>query len=277
MSPRRRDVTIRSFREGDEQVLAHLFNAYLSDFFGPIRLTPKAWRSQFRRRRWTGPSLTDDRHCCRIAEAGGRVLGYALIDYQPFWHEDTAVVQELCTIEEPGAEEVMQALLADAERRAIEMGKSCLLLVLSPEDGLSASAAASSGYEERQEDGVFMALIVDLSGFLEEIAPALSARLAQSLLREWRGSVKILSGDQSSGLLCADGSVAVGPPPDEPEVTLALRPEVLPLLLLGRETIGELYLQDAVSLTAADAPVALSLLEALFPRLPLFLPRSQWW
>ena len=277
MSPRPRDMIIRSFSEGDEQVLAHLFNAYVSDFLGPIRLTPRAWRAQFNRRSWIGPSLTDDSDCCRIAEAGGRVLGYALTDYQPFWREDAAVVQELCAVDEPGAEEVVQALLADAEQRALTRGKSCLLLSLSPEDGRSAGAAASSGYEERQEHEVFMALMVDLSGFLEEIASALSARLAESLLREWCGSVKILSGDQSSGLLCADGSVAIGPAPEEPDVTLAVRPEALPLLLLGRETIGELYVQDAVSITADDAAEALSLLDALFPRIPLFLPRAQWW
>jgi len=277
MSPRRRDMTIRSFREGDEQVLAHLFNAYVADFLGPIRLSPRAWRAQFKRKSWRGPSLTDDSDCCRIAEVGGRVLGYALTDYQPFWREDAAVVQELCAAGESGADEVMQVLLADAEQRGLARGKSCLLLVLSPEDGRSAGAAASSGYEEHRDHELFMVLIVDLSGFLEEIAPALSARLAESLLRQWRGSVKILSGDQSSGLLCADGSVAVGPAPDEPDVTLAIRPEALPLLLLGRETIGELYVQDAVSLTAADAAEALSLLDALFPRLPLFLPRAQWW
>jgi len=277
MSPRRRDMTIRSFREGDEQVLARLFNAYVGDFLGPIRLTPKAWRAQFKRRNWTGPSLTDDSDCCRIAEAGGRVLGYALTDYQPLWREDTAVVQELCAVDESGAEDVMQALLADAEQRTLERGKSCLVLGLSPEDGLSAGAAVSRGYEERQETEVFMVLIVDLSGFLEEIAPALSARLAESPLGDWRGSVKILSGDESSGLFCGDGSVAVGPAPDEPDVTLTVRPEALPLLLLGRETIGELYVQDAVSLTAADAAEALSVLDALFPRLPLFFPRAQWW
>ncbi|MCJ7749678.1 MAG: hypothetical protein MUQ65_01075, partial [Armatimonadetes bacterium] len=63
----------------------------------------------------------------------------------------------------------------------------------------------------------------------------------------------------------------------EPDVTLAVRPEALSLLLLGRETIGELCLQDAVSLTPADNAEALSLLDALFPRIPLFLPRAQWW
>ncbi|HUU53307.1 MAG TPA: hypothetical protein VMY87_00165 [Armatimonadota bacterium] len=277
MSPRRRDFTIRSFREGDEQGLARLYNAYMSDFFGPIRLTPRAWRAQFRRQSWTGPSLTEDRDCCRIAEVGGRILGYALTDYQPLWQEDAAALQELCAVEEEGADEVMQALLADAERRALERGKSYLIIYLSSEDGRSAPVAASRGYEEWDENGVFMAAIIGLAGFLEEIGPALSARLAQSPLRDWRGSVKLLSGGQSAGVFCADRSVEVRPAEKKPEVTLTVRPEVLPLLLLGRETIGELYAQDAVSLKAADVAEALSLLDVLFPRLPIFLPRAQWW
>lgn len=277
MPTKRRHITIRSFREGDEKSLADIFNAYVSDFIGPIRLTPAAWRSQFTRRSWNAPSLTDDKDCCRIAEADGGILGYAVTDYKPYWHEDAAVLQELCVAEETRAQEVARALLADAEKRAIDRGKSSITLALSPEDGLSSAAAAAGGYEERREHGVFMALILDLPGFLEELAPALSARLAESFMADWRGSVNIVSGDQSSCLFCADGAVTVAAAPDVPDVTLAIRPEALPCMLLGRESVGQLYVQDAIALTAADVNSALSLLDALFPSSPLYLLRAQSW
>ncbi len=276
MPPPRR-LTIRSFREGDEHALARLFNAYVGDFFGPIRLTPRAWRAQFKRQSWNSPSLTDEKDCCRIAESAGRVLGYAVTDYRPFQLKDGAIVQELCAAEEEGADEVVHALLADAERRALDKGKSCLALYLSSEDGRSTPAAAARGYEERQGEGVFMALITDLSAFLKEIEPALAARLAGGPLPDWRGTVTILSGNQSSGLFCADGSVEVRPAAGRPSITLTVLPDALPLLLLGRESVGTLYTQDAISLDGDDVAEALRLLDALFPRLPLFLPRAQWW
>jgi hypothetical protein len=38
-----------------------------------------------------------------------------------------------------------------------------------------------------------------------------------------------------------------------------------------------LYLQDALRVETSDREEALRLLDTLFPRVPIFLPRAQWW
>ncbi len=273
-----RNVLIRSFREGDEQVLCRLFNNYLSDFFGPIRLSPRAWRDQFKRQSWTGPSLTDDSDCCRIAESSNRVLGYAITDYEPMNLEGGAVLQELCTTREEGAEDVVHALIADAENRARERGKLYLAVCLSPEDGGTATVPQARGYESQaDEGGVFMGVVTNLAGLLSEMRPAICSRLAADALSQWRGTVNLVSGRQSACLELLPPRVNVGPAVKRADIGLAVRPEALPLLLFGREPVRELYLQDMISVTARDVAEALHLLDVLFPRVPLFLPRAQWW
>jgi hypothetical protein len=271
-------LRIRSFREGDEQVLCRLFNGYLAAFFGPIRLGPPEWREQFKQQTWTGPSLTDDRDACRIAERDGRILGYAITDYQPNMQDGAAVLQELCAVEEHDAQRVAEALIADAEERALQRGKFVLVLQLSAEDGLSSAAAEARGFDNQLDDGgVFMGSISNLRGFLAEMAPALSSRLARSDFAGWRGTLSISSGKQSAGLDIEGSAVHARTPFAKPDIRLAARPDALALLLFGRESVGALYLQDALSVDAEDRRTALRLLDALFPRIPAFLPRAQWW
>jgi hypothetical protein len=60
------------------------------------------------------------------------------------------------------------------------------------------------------------------------------------------------------------------------DIEVAVELERLPLLLLGRQSLADLYLQNALALSGEDREEALRVLEALFPRRPLFLPRAQW-
>lgn len=272
------ELCVRSFREGDEEALCRLFNTYLADFFGPIRLTARRWREQFKQQSWTGPSLTDEADACRIAELDGRPLGYAITDYQPTWQEGAAVLQELCTAEGDDAHEVARSLVADAERRARERGKFVLIAQLSPEDGRASAATDAQGFVSELDDGgVFMAAIIGLRGLLEEMAPALSSRLRSSVFSDWRGRLNVSSGDQSAGLDLKAAGVSIGHPFDSPDISVAVRPDALPLLVFGRDTVGELYLQDCLSVDAPEAGEALRLLDVLFPRAPILLPRAQWW
>jgi GNAT superfamily N-acetyltransferase len=272
------ELPIRSFREGDEAVLCQLFNSYLADFFGPIRLTPREWRAQFRQQSWTGPSLTEDADACRIAEARGKIQGYAITDYQPNGLTGAAVLQELCTAEEANTDQVMRALLEDAERRARERGKLVLMAQLSPEDGRASAAVEEQGFDSQLDDGeVFMAAVTSLPGLLTEMEPALSARLKRSALSAWRGEINVSCGGQSAGLEVRTAGVSTGPPVERPAIRVSVRPDALPLLLSGREPVGELYVQDCLSVEAPNAGEALRLLDVLFPRVPIFLPRAQWW
>ncbi|MDH4180276.1 MAG: GNAT family N-acetyltransferase, partial [Armatimonadota bacterium] len=116
--------SIRSYREGDEELVVRLFNSYVRSFFGPAPLTADTWREQFRRQGWTGPSIDADNDCARLAERKGELLGYAVTDYKPMDMSGGALIQELCVAEGEDAGEVAQALIEDAERRARERGKS---------------------------------------------------------------------------------------------------------------------------------------------------------
>lgn len=272
------ELCIRSFREGDEEALCRLFNTYVADFFGPIRLTATEWRAQFKQQSWTGPSLTDHAEACRIAEVDGKLLGYAITDYRPNMLDGAAVIQELCTAEGDSADEAARSLVADAERRARERGKFVLIAQLSPEDGRASAATDAQGFVSELDDGgVFMAAIIGLPGLPEEMEPALSSRLEDSVFSGWSGRLNVSSGGQSAGLDLKAARVSICPPFESPDISIAVRPDAFPLLLFGRETVGELYLQDCLSVDASDAREALRLLDVLFPRAPMLLPRAQWW
>lgn len=278
MAGRADELIIRNFREADARTLAALFNSYIASFFGPIRVTEDSWREQFRDHGWNAPSVDHDERCIRVAERRGQIVGYAVTDYEAFGESGTALVQELCVVPEEDALEVMDALLEDAERRAASRGKSSIAVVLSDEDRLAAAAAEARGYDPRENQGdVFMAAVTNLAGLMDQIADELSRRQRQSEFRGWSGTVKLTSGRQECLLSLGEGRVEVAEEVQNPDIAAEIGPDWLPLLMFGRETAGELYTQDALSIRAENAGEALRLLDALFPRLPIFLPRAQWW
>lgn len=271
-------IRLRSFREGDEDVIARLYTAYMAPFIGPAPVTPKAWRSMHRRQGWSSPSASDDPDCVRLALAGGEVVGYAVTHYRPDFEDDIAALHELCVEPGPNQEAVVEALISDAEQRARQRGKHAFLLALSREDERTTRAASSLGFRTAGDSGsVFMVAITNLPRFLKEIAPEMSRRLKASQSAEWEGSIALTSGDMKATLRLNRGAVSVAAGGARAGVRVKIEPEALPRLLLGQLTVGEAFLQDQLTVTAAERMQALSLLDALFPRVPLYLPRGQWW
>jgi GNAT superfamily N-acetyltransferase len=280
---RPKSFSIRSYREGDEEALSRLFNEYSVGFFGPGPVTAKAWREQFRAQDWNGPSVEADGDCARLAEQDGELLGYAVTDYEPMWLSGGALIQELCVAEGAEAGEIAEALVEDAEKRARERGKSFVAIQLPQEEARAAAGSAVRGYHVPSDcDEVFMAAITDLSRFLSEISEELSRRLGESGFRGWRGTVRVASGtpgceSQLCDLHVADGAVEVGSAAEAPDVSVTVAADALPLLLMGRHGAGDMYLQDQLSVSARGELDAIALLNVLFPRVPAFLPRAQWW
>lgn len=283
------DFTLRPFQAGDETHTAALFNCAVARGCGPCPVTPESWLEQYHERSWRGPGLSDDPDCFRVAQQGGRVVGYCVTDYH---HDEVAIVQELCVAEGPGAETTAQALLEDAEARGRERGKSAMTLLLSPEDGFITALVTKLGYEFAPTTSVFMTLITDLAGVLRELQPELTRRLRASAFRDWSGTVALRCGPMGAALRFRSGHLlevtSAGPSkvtasspseqhPSHPDFAVDLSPEVLPLLIFGRTDAGQAYLQDRLHLRTGDTRKALQLLDALFPRLPMYLPRAQWW
>ncbi len=272
------NLAIRSFRDGDEKVLARMFSAWTLGFFGPGPVTAESWRDQFRRQGWNAPSLDADKECGRVAEREGKIIGYAITDYQPFYMPNGALIQELCVAEVEDAQEVAQALIEDAEGRARERGKTHIAIQLPEEGGLVSAAAAAGEYEAPSEsDEVFMAIITNVERFLDEIREELGRRIGESDLQDWRGTVRIVSGEQAATLHIESGTVSVAPDSETTDVCAVVDPEALPLLLMGRRRAGDLYRHNDLSVGGSDEIDALRMMEVLFPLMPMYLPRAQWW
>ncbi|MGD0110915.1 MAG: hypothetical protein ABSD48_03565 [Armatimonadota bacterium] len=270
-------IKLRSFREGDEIAIAQLFAAYVADFVGPSPVTPQSWRRYYRRQTWSGPSVQDDPDCARLALMGSRVVGYAVTDYKPEFEDDNAAVQELCVERGPNADAIAQALLVDSEQRARTRGKQAILLSLPVEDAIAMRAARALGFRSSGDGGaVFMAAIVDLSRFLTEIAPELTRRVSASEFAQWSGMIAIESGQMTSGLKLTKGRAQIAPARSA-SIRAAIHPEALPPVLLGQLRVSEAFLQNRLAVTASDRMQALKLLDVLFPRAPMFLPKMQWW
>jgi hypothetical protein len=287
-----RDLVVRSYRPGDEQELAPLYNDSFTGFAGPFRLSPETWRAQWQAD-WRSPSLESDPECLRVAERGGRLAGYAVADHSDAEH---SVLQELCIAGGDEAGAVARVLIEDAEAISRGRGKLMMLSLLPHEDALAARAAEDLGYEFHRGRATFMTLITDLPRFLGQLAPELERRLAASAFTGWQGEIEMRSGDLEAELHLREGAVQVrrGGRPTvttahvqqatrpatsrrRPMVAVEIAPERLPLLLLGRSSVGEAYLWDELAVIARDRMEALRLLHVLFPPLPMALPRQQWW
>jgi len=270
-------IRLRSFREGDETAVAQIFTVYMTGFVGPSPVTPQSWRRHYRRQTWSGPSVEDDPDCARLALVGSKVVGYAVTDYKPEFEDDNAAVQELCVERGPNADAIAHALLADAEQRARTRGKQAILLSLSAEDAIAMRAAQTLGFRTSNNGGaVFMVAITDLPRFLREVAPELTRRLSASEFAQWSGTIAIESGQMTSGLKLSKGRVQVAPARGA-GIRVAIHPEALPPVLLGQLRVSEAFLQNRLAVTASDRMQALKLLDVLFPRTPLYLPKGQWW
>jgi len=270
-------VRLRSFCDGDETAIVQLLTAYSVNFVGPSAVTPQSWRRHYRRQTWAGPSVEDDPDCARLALVGNTVVGYAVTDYKPESHDEYAAVQELCIERSASADAIARALLVDAEQRARRRGKQAILLYLPAEDALAMRAAQALGFGVANDGGgVFMAAITDLSRFLTEIAPELTRRVSASEFARWSGTIAIESREMTSGLKLAEGRVQAAPV-RSPGIRVTIHPEALPPVLLGQLRVSEAFLQNCLTMTAPDRMQALKLLDVLFPRAPLFMPKMQWW
>ena len=278
MAEKRKGLAIRSFREGDEEAVAGLFNRCTEGFSGAASVTAESWREEVREQSWNAPSLDADRDCARLAERDGKVIGYALTDYQPYELKHAALVQELFVEDVEGADEVAAALLEDAEKRACARDKECVMLLLSPEDGRAQRVAKACAFSEESDGtGIFMATILDLVAFLKEIEEELARRIADGGLGGWEGTVRVVVGEQEAALRVRPGKLSVEETVDGPDVSVSLAPEAGPPVLFGQMSVGEAYAQGSLSVTAEDRAQGLRVVDALFPRRPMFLPRAQWW
>lgn len=112
--------------------------------------------------------------------------------------------------------------------------------------------------QNMRRNGGAMARVLNLSSSLTKMAGELSARLANSIMRDWTGIFQLRGAGEQVSLLIADGQVTVSDNVDTPHV-LAANDNIVQFLL-GTDTPGEIIAAGAE--TYGDAA---ELAQALFP------------
>lgn len=117
--------------------------------------------------------------------------------------------------------------------------------------------------EMHQSGAGNMIQVLNLQEALKEIAPELSARLADSLLPDWSGAVEFVLPGQSATLSIADGR-ATAIAATQPNLRLKMTQAEFVKLLFGINGFGELPCARLADLDRRQV----ALMDALFPRCP---------
>jgi len=279
-----KNVTVRSYRPGDERQMVRLFHDSYGSFTGPTRVTPARWREMHQRGWWNRPSVVEDPESVRVLVGRGQVLGY-LVFHQRRPGEGHAYLQELCVADAPDCEELTRLLLDDALHVLRGRGVDTVTWMLSPTDPSASGRADELGFLKLlREATVFMARVVCLDAVLGELAPAFARRLKASRFRNWSGTILFDLGEERAGLKMSRGSAALLPgPPPKPTLAVFTDQETLCRLALGALRPEEAYQQDWLAIRPIELTVegetrrALELLDVVFPENRWTLPRAHSW
>ena len=136
-------------------------------------------------------------------------------------------------------------------------------------------ALRRQGYGSKLDGGVWMRRINNLAQYLDEIAPVLRRRLADSKTwADWEGTI-VIEGSALSAVLKIDrGNVEVMPhmkqtamkAQDEPSITIRAGDLAIQRIAFGIEHPFEEYLQSNATVTPHLNDRARNLLETLFPK-----------
>jgi GNAT superfamily N-acetyltransferase len=255
------EVKIRSFREGDEKLSIKLYNSLYSSFFGWRKKTPARWHSLRKEIRERDPGFAF------LAENEEGVCGWA--GYFKQW---VGLVEELYVIPCNKRMPIARTLLCKLENHLVSQGIEEAHFWLSPQDEFSTALLTANGYKF-SEQRVFMLSILDLPLLLSSLLPLFYRRIKEN--PSWKGVIGIKTPFQE-GFLKIDGKVSVVQG-EKADAELILSRETLTRLISGAIGLWDSYLEGLISVKPRMSPELKSLLEKIFPQVPLFHPADDLW
>jgi hypothetical protein len=249
------------YQSGEEEQLIGLFEDVYRSYFGARRKTAPGWLARREK------VLEENHGLIQVAREGDRVVGWAGCFDQ--W---VGRVVELHVRPGNHREAIAAGLLGRVEKVLLGQGAEQAHLWAPEEEPFPGELLVRSGYRFRPMR-VFYLAVIDLPGLLGELRPVLDGRLAG--YSGWQGRLSIETPSQKA-VLEVSSSVAVrksGPS----DAALRMSDDALCRLLSGRRSAWELYLDNALDVSAAATPDLADLLRVLFPFVPAFHPADDLW
>jgi len=255
-------IRIREYTDADREDIGRLWKRYMANTAGP-----GGWPSWNR----FGPWL-------RIAEADGKVIGFANVQFDPF-ESSASVNYVIVDADFPDEPTAVRAMIADVQRYAMAEGKKNLSFPTPPmrHRDILRGMDYKIDHTSLRRRWVNMFKIIDLPKFLGEISSLLSLRLKRSMHAGWAGSIGIKGSSLEATLVIdSDGNVNI-------EDTVADNVDMLIIADDGRITSlvsgdGEIwvwYRHNIITVKPIFNERSRNLIETLFPVMDC--RQGGWW
>jgi predicted N-acetyltransferase YhbS len=280
LSPQASTLSVRPYQGADLPALSALYDAENAMRTGSLVRTPEYWE-------WLLHGLAasgriQHRDIWLVESPAHQPVGYAMLHPGPL---DQLEIWEAAA---PSGD-VAAALLDLAASRARREGMSRVDLKLPLDHRLTQHALARGAYLSGYSYGIY-ARLLDLPGLFEALRPELERRLRQSRLagrrssqadvspalrstrrvRDWRGTLRLVTDIGSVDLAIADGKIQTGAevsPVHTVEVPQSLLVKLVTGYATARWVAGVLNVQWAAGLGSAHIrPELWPILQVLFPK-----------
>ena len=248
-------IKVRDYTDSDEAEVRRLREQYNVNTVGPADWSP---RSDF------GAWI-------RIAEDAGKIIGYADVYLNPFEPEATINLLHV-DVDYPDEEAASNALLMGAHGYALAEGRENISFEDPPMR--YRDMILGLGYHVHPDSArygwVRMFKIVDLPGFLREIAGLLGLRLQGGAHAGWCGSIGIV-GSRLTATLVVDSNGKVGVERNSAknaDILITADDETITSLISGNADVWEAYRQHKLTVTPIFSEGIRRLIESLFPTMP---------
>ena len=258
---KRRNFTLRSYEEGDEEAFVRIFQECYGGFFGPRRKTTERWKEA------REETLKADPESVTVAEVDGEIQGWA--EYYKHWG---AFATELRVSSCKDRTAIAEALLSNLEEHLLSKGISEARFLTSPHDHFLRPFLEERGYAIRPYR-VFMLSIIDLPKLITLLKPLLDRRLDKE--PPWRGNIRLKTASQSCILTVSDG-ISLMESSQNVDLEVVTSDIELTRILSGVLDPLEAYLEASLDVKPSLTEATNTTLRKLFPLVPYFHPREDW-
>ncbi|UCH36076.1 MAG: GNAT family N-acetyltransferase [Armatimonadota bacterium] len=197
------------------------------------------------------------------------IVGFASAAYSG--GEEAHIARLAVKAKDEQRDAVADALLALIHRAVHRPGAKRIQWYEVSEDDCIRAALHRAGYEVKPTGGQWMVQVRHLVQFLQEIAPAIERRLAESQdFKSWEGVIDILAERHQARVAVSKAVVTASAPTARPaDIVLRCDDYTATRIAFGRETPFQAYLQARMVIEPRVGEQLTKLLETVFPKVPL--------